>query len=314
VPVLRSGSELSKLELAIIGMGGPERFFAWWNSIEDEGHKMRLAYDWYWRARPKQLPPDGDWSTWICRCGRGWGKTLTGAEWIRMRVEMQGARNIALVAPTAADVRDVMVEGPSGILAISPPWFRPEYEPSKRRVTWPNGAMATTFSADEPRSLRGPQYDTAWCDELAHWRYLDDSWDNLQFGLRMRDARCLVTSSPRPLKFLRDLEADPESITVIGSTYENSGNLPKKYLAKLKRRYDGTRLGRQEIFAEILTDNPNALWVQKRIDDLRVAGLPADFIRVVVAVDPATTAKKKSDETGIVASHVVPPAASHGCS
>ena len=175
-------AELSKLDLAIIAAGGPAAFKRWWDSIDDKLAKLRLAYDWSWRARPKQLPPQGEWSTWVCRCGRGWGKTLTGAQWIRWRVEKEGARNIALVAPTAADARDVMVEGPSGILAVSPPWNRPKYEPSKRRITWPNGAIATTFSADEPRSLRGPQFDSGWADELAHWKYLEEVWDNLQRG------------------------------------------------------------------------------------------------------------------------------------
>lgn len=292
--------QLSKLDLAIIAMGGHAKFLRWWNAIDDAEAKLRMAYDWKWRARPKQLPPLGDWATWSCRCGRGWGKTLTGAEWVRWRVEREGARRIALVAPTAADVRDVMVEGPSGILAISSPWNRPEYEPSKRRLTWPNGAIATTFSADEPRALRGPQHDSAWCDEAAHWKYLEDAWDNLQMGLRMGDPKCLVTSSPRPLKFLRDLEAEQDTVTTIGSTFENK-TLPAKFLSRLLRNYEGTRLGRQELHAEILTDNPNALWKQETIDRYRVRGLPEDLLRVLISVDPAITSNpKKSDETGII--------------
>jgi len=296
----RATAQLSKLDQAIIAAGGPQAFKRWWDSIDDRESKLRLAYDWEWLARPKQLPPPGEWSVWNLRAGRAFGKTRAGAEWIRWRVEKEGARHLALVAPTAADARDVMVEGPSGILAISPPWNRPKYEPSKRRVTWPNGAIATTFSADEPRSLRGPQFDSAWADELAHWKYLEDAWDNLQFGMRMGDPRCMVTSSPRALRFLRELEKDDGTRTEIGSTYENAHNLPEKYLKRLLRSYEGTRLGRQEIHAEILTENPAALWNQDTIDRHRVAAMPDDVARLVIAVDPAVTSKKKSDETGIV--------------
>lgn len=297
--------ELSKFELAVGECGGPEAFRAWFDALKiSPEEKQRFSYDWEYFARPKQLPPSGSWATWVMRCGRGFGKTLTGAQWIRWRVEKEGSLRIALVAPTAADVRDVMVEGPSGILAISPPENCPRYEPSKRRLTWPTGATATTFSAEEPRTLRGPEYDTAWCDELAHWDRLDETWNNLQFGLRRRDCKCLVTSSPRALAFLRKLEALPTTTTRVGSTYENAANLPSSFLKSIRDLYGGTRLGRQEIEAEILTDNPNALWDQKRIDELRVQSMPNDTIRVVIAVDPAVSANKKSDETGIVAAAI----------
>jgi phage terminase large subunit-like protein len=261
-----------------------------------------LLYDWkgLW-ARGNQIAPPGAWFVWLLLAGRGFGKSRTGAEWVRERVEVHGARRIALVGPTAADVRDVMVEGESGLLAVCPPWNRPIYEPSKRRLTWPNGAIATCYSAEEPARLRGPQHDTAWCDEKAAWRYARDTWDNLIFGLRLgSDPRVCVTTTPRPTKEVRELVADPDTIVVSGSTYDNEANLAPRFLAKVRSKYEGTRLGRQELHAEILDDNPGALWKRKQIEDLMVRELPP-LIRKAVAVDPAVSAKATSDETGIVA-------------
>ena len=258
-----------------------------------------LAFDWEIWARDKQLAPPGAWSTWVALAGRGFGKTRLGAEWIRQRVAA-GARRIALVGATAADVRDVMVEGTSGILAVSPSWERPRYEPSKRRLTWPGGCVGTTFSADEPNRLRGPQFDTAWCDELAAWRYLEEAWDMLAFGLRLGDPRCLVTTTPRPVRVLRDLLADPTTVAVRGSTYENRANLAQAFIRKVEAKYEGTRLGRQELHAEVLEDTPGALWTLGQIDKHRVARAPA-MQRVVVAIDPAVSTGEGSAETGIVA-------------
>ena len=260
-----------------------------------------LLYDWVglW-ARENQLPPAGDWFAWLLLAGRGFGKSRTGAEFIRERVEKHGARRIALIGPTAADVRDVMVEGESGLLAVCPPWNRPVYEPSKRRLTWPNGAIATCYSADEPNRLRGPQHDTAWADELAAWRYAQDAWDNLLFGLRLgQDPRVVVTTTPRPTKIVKDLVADPGTVLTRGSTYDNASNLAPTFLAKVKKKYEGTRLGRQELHAEILDDNPNALWKRGRIDELRVTHHP-DLLIVVTGVDPAASSDEDSAETGIV--------------
>src|SRR5499426_701775 len=191
-----------------------------------------LLHEWPFWARPNQLSPDGEWRGWLVLAGRGFGKTRTGAEMIRARVTARTARRLALVAPTAGDARDVMVEGESGILAISPPWERPRYEPSKRRLTWPNGAMATLFSADEPERLRGPQHDGAWCDELASWRY-PEAWDMLMFGLRLGvDPRVVVTTTPRPSRLLRELMADPTVVVTRGSTYENRANLAPVFLGQ----------------------------------------------------------------------------------
>lgn len=258
----------------------------------------RLIYDWHLWARDDQLPPGGDWTTWLILAGRGWGKTRTAAEWVRSQVK-EGAKRIALVGPTAADVRDTMVEGESGILALFPRRERPIYEPSKRRVTFRNGAIATTFSAEEPDRLRGPQHDCAWSDELCAWKY-PETWDQLQFGLRLGNhPRQVVSTTPRPTKQIRELIADPATAITRGRTLDNAGNLAPKFLATIKAKYEGTRLGRQEMDAEILDDNPGALWQRNLFDAQRITHPPM-MRRIVVAIDPAVTSSDTSDETGIV--------------
>ena len=203
-------------------------------------------------ARPAQRPPAGEWRTFLILAGRGFGKTRSAAEWIRHRVETGQARRIALVGATAADVRDVMVEGPSGILAVCPPWNRPRYEPSKRRLTWPNGAMATTFSAEEPERLRGPQNDCAWIDELAAFPY-PSAVDNLLFGLRLgADPRLCVTTTPKPVRLVTELVKDPTTAIVRGTTYENRAHLAASFFDRIATKYEGTRLGQQELLAELL--------------------------------------------------------------
>jgi predicted phage terminase large subunit-like protein len=265
----------------------------------DEPRIEQLVSDWRFWARPSQLPPENAWRVWLLMAGRGFGKTRTGAEWVRAQVEEGRARRIALVAPTAADVRDVMIEGESGLLAIAPDHCRPEYEPSKRRLTWPNGAVATCFSAEEPDRLRGPQHDAAWCDELASWRHAE-TWDMLMLGLRLgADPRCVVTTTPKPIRLLRQLLGDSGVVVTRGSTWENRDNLAPAFLAEIVRRYEGTRLGRQELEAELLDDVPGALWTRAAIDRAKVSIAPA-LRRVVVAVDPALSAGEDSDETGIV--------------
>jgi phage terminase large subunit-like protein len=259
----------------------------------------RLRYEWRAWARPEQLAPATAWRTWLILAGRGFGKTRTGAEWVREEIESGRRSRIALVAPTAADARDVMVEGESGLLAISPPWFKPLYEPSKRRLTWPNGAIATVFTADEPERLRGPQHDGAWCDELAAWRY-PDAWDMLQFGLRLGDdPRCVVTTTPKPVRIVRELLKATTTAVTRGSTYDNADNLAPAFLDAVKAKYEGTRLGRQELYAEVLDDVPGALWTRQRLDELRTKSHP-DLARVVVAVDPSGGHTEDNDEQGIV--------------
>jgi len=260
-----------------------------------------LLYSWRVWARPEQLAPVGAWDVWLILAGRGFGKTRSGAEWVCERANL-GALHIYLIGATASDVRDVMVEGESGIMACSPPWNMPHYEPSKRRVTWPNGCRASTFSADEPNRLRGPQADTAWADELAAWRY-PDAWDQLSLGLRSVKSgllpQAVVTTTPRPTPIIKSLIADPTTVVTRGSTYDNKANLAGAFLRKIERKYEGTRLGRQELYAEVLDDNPGALWKRKNIDDLRVVKAP-EMRRVVVAIDPAVSSNADSAETGII--------------
>lgn len=259
-------------------------------------------YDWFGpngKARDKQRPPDRDWFTWLILAGRGFGKTRTGAEWVRHKIEAGQCKRMALVAPTAADARDVMVEGESGILAISPPGNRPVYEPSKRRLTWPSGAIATLYSADEPDRLRGPQHDGAWCDEIAAWRY-PDAWDQLLFGLRLgQSPQICATTTPRPIPLVKSLLKDPKVAVTRGSTYENSANLAKTTLDELRNKYEGTRLGRQELNAEVLEDVEGALWSLDLIDANRVSVAP-EMTRIAVAIDPSGGDTEGHDEQGIV--------------
>ncbi len=260
---------------------------------------LALLYDWPFWARPNQLPPEGDWRVWLVLAGRGFGKTRTGAELVRARIATRGARRFALVAPTAADAREVMVEGESGILAISPRWDRPRWEPSRRRLTWRNGAIATFYSADEPERLRGPQHDAAWCDELASWRY-PEAWDMLMLGLRVgSDPRVVVTTTPRPMSLLRLLVNDPGTVVTRGTTYENRANLAPDFFSQIIRHYEGTRLGRQELRAEFLDDIPGGLWTRSLIEAARTRTVPA-LSRIVVAIDPAVTSGELADETGII--------------
>ncbi len=262
-----------------------------------------LLYDWSFWARPKQLPPEGDWSVWLVRTGRGWGKTRVGAEWVRQQKETVG--RIALVAPTAAAARDIMVEGESGIIACSPPWDLPKYEPSKRRVTWRNGAIATLYSADEPDRLNGPQHGAAWCDELGVWRRAQDAWDMLQFGLRLGDhPRVVITTTPKPTKVIRDLSARADIVMTTAHTFENLHNLAPSFRAAIVGRYEGTRLGRQELGGELLMDTPGALWQREMIDNLRVESAPQGMVRVVTAVDPAMTFGENANMTGIITAGV----------
>lgn len=261
-----------------------------------------LLFHWDSWSRPKQRPPAGDWSTWLVLAGRGFGKTRCGAEFIRGEVEAGRAGHIAIIGATAADVRDTIVEGESGILITASLGWYPRYEPSKRRLTWPNGAQATLFTAEEPRQLRGPNRDLFWADELAAWHEPQAAWDMLQFVMRLgANPRGIVTTTPRPIPIIRDLVSDPSTHVTKGSMYENAGNLSPKFLAKIARKYEGTRLGRQEIHAEVLEDNPRALWKQAQIDLLRVARIPSNGLdRIVVAVDPAVSSRESSNETGII--------------
>lgn len=285
-----------------------EAFLSSLTEAEAEG----LLYSWEFHARKEQMAPEGDWKSWLILAGRGFGKTRAGAEWVRQMVcgdtpEAPGkVRRIALIGETAKDTRDVMVEGDSGIMGVHPPGFRPLYEPSKARLTWPNGAIATLFNATEPDQLRGPQFDAAWLDELAKWRYAQETWDMLQFALRLGDdPRQIITTTPRPTLLVRRLLNDPTCVATRGSTYDNAANLAPSYLKEVETRYEGTRLGQQELHATLLLDMPGALWRTAILDRNRVAkeDLP-DMQRVVVAIDPAVNkmedATDETSETGII--------------
>jgi phage terminase large subunit-like protein len=263
-----------------------------------------LSNSWRVQARPEQCEPSGDWwSTWLILAGRGWGKTRTGTEWVHSHAVAGTASRIAIVAPTAADCRDVLIEGPSGFLAIASNSTRPTWEPSKRRLTWPNGAEATAFSAEEPERLRGPQTDLAYCDELATWPH-PETLDMLNLGLRVGiRPRKLITTTPKPSKLLKAIIADPTTVITRGKTADNAKNLSPMFMDGIMRKYAGTRLGRQEIDGELLLDVPNALWQLDWLDRDRVEKAP-ELERVVVAIDPAVTSGEDADETGIIVAGV----------
>lgn len=262
-----------------------------------------LSWDWRAFARPNQLPPAGDWTDWLVLAGRGFGKTKTGAETVREWASDPLPGPIHLIAPTAADIRKVMIEGPSGLLSCYPPGDAPYYEPSLgHKLTWRNGNIAYCFSADEPERLRGPQCCRYWADELAAWRFLGDAWDNLRFGFRVGDElRGVITTTPKPLKLLKEIIASPSTVVTRGSTYENRAFLAPAFFREVVRRYEGTRVGRQELLAEILDDVPGALWTRGLIEQSRIAlaDVPALF-RAVIAIDPAVSANENSAETGII--------------
>jgi len=260
-----------------------------------------LMHDWRFWARDNQRAPKGNWSHWLLLAGRGFGKTRAGAEWVRGLAENTAGLRIALVAPTLSDARAVMVEGESGLLAISPPWNRPKFEPSKRTLTWPTGAVATLYSAEEPERLRGPQHHAAWCDELASWRHGDATWDNLMLGLRLGDnPRTLVTTTPKPTRLIKTLVADERVTLTKGTTFDNLDNLAPSFASEILKKYEGTRTGRQELLAEILEDVPGALWQRAMLERIRTGKTP-QLVRVVVAVDPPVSIGENADECGIVA-------------
>lgn len=257
-----------------------------------------LLHDWTFWARPKQLPPAGEWSKWVILAGRGFGKTRTGAETVRWAVD-HGYRRIALVGRTTADVRDVMIEGESGLLACYPDSTRPVYQPSLRRVMFKNGAIATTYSGDEPDQLRGPQHDFAWGDEVAAWKK-PAALDNLLMGLRLGDdPKGMFTTTPRKVKHLRELLAMEGVILTTGTTYENRAHLAPGFFKDMIRRYEGTSLGRQELEAVLLEDNEGALWRRAWIDDKRLTRSPA-LLRIIVAVDPSASSGENAAECGII--------------
>ncbi len=271
-----------------------------------------LALPWMFEvwALEHQRPPEGDWTTWIVLGGRGAGKTRAGAEWVRAQVE--GARStdagrcrrVALVAETIEQAREVMVFGESGILACSPPDRRPEWQATRKRLVWENGAVAEIYSASNPESLRGPQFDCAWSDELAKWKQGQDAWDMLQFGLRLGEQpQQVVTTTPRRSKLLNGLLSEGRTVSTSAPTEANAANLAESFLEYVTEKYAGSRLGRQELQGEILSDVEGALWSFKALDGCRAAAPELD--RIVVAVDPPVTGHAGSDECGIIVAGVL---------
>src|SRR5581483_1846425 len=260
-----------------------------------------LRHSWRFWGRPEQFAPGTlgaaiscvDWSFWLLLAGRGFGKTRAGAEFAIEKARALPGSHGALVAATADDARKTMVsaglensEGASGILAVSPPDFRPAYEPSKRMLSWPNGSRATLYSAEEPDRLRGPQHHWGWVDEIAAWEKEGEAFDQFLFGLRLGDhPQACITTTPRPIRIVRDLLTDPRTVITRGTTYDNRDNLAPSFLTKIAGKYEGTRLGRQELYAELLDDAPGALWSSAMIEALRVQVAPLRCERVVVAID-----------------------------
>jgi phage terminase large subunit-like protein len=264
----------------------------------------------HWAIEGHQLPPAGDWSTWVILGGRGAGKTRAGSEWIRAQIEggkpsdPGNCSRVALLAETIDQAREVMVFGESGILNCTPPDRRPEWQAARKRLVWPNGAVAQLFSASDPESLRGPQFDCAWSDELAKWRRGQDAWDMLQFGLRLgRHPRQLVTTTPRNSPLLQAILEDPRTVVTRAPTAANRMHLAEGFLDKIAARYAGTRLGRQELDGEMLMEAEGALWTLAALDAAR-APRRVECDRIVVAVDPPVSSGGEADECGIVVAGV----------
>jgi phage terminase large subunit-like protein len=269
----------------------------------DDTEQKELDHHWRLWARREQLPPEGDWRIWLILAGRGFGKTRAGAEWVREIASADPDARIALVGASLGEVRAVMVEGESGLIAISPAGRRPRFEPSLRRLTWPNGAQATLYSAGEPESLRGPQHSHAWCDELAKWDnpggQAGRAWDNLLFGMRLGEhPRALVTTTPRAVALLqRVLAADDVAITR-GRTEDNAEHLPKRFIRDIRREFGKSLLGRQELDGEMITDLPSALWTRALLESCREASASSPAARTVIGVDPPASAG--GDACGII--------------
>lgn len=300
-----------KERIALLSDSEQEAFL---NSLTDQ-EAEKLLFDWTFNARPKQLEGFEDrlWGFWLILAGRGFGKTRTGAEWVRDQVETQGKRRIAIIAPTGADLRDVIVEGESGILAVCPPDNRPQYEPTKRRVTWPNGAIATLYSAEEPERLRGPQHDAIWMDEIAGWangnaETIQRTWDMAMFGLRLgTNPQVCITTTPKPIplvqmfiKWSKDTkrQSDPSTRIKIttGSSYENKANLAPTFMNQIAQ-YEGTALGRQEIHAEVLNLEDQGIIKRKWFKMWPHRKPLPYFHRIIQSYDTAYTEKTHNDPT-----------------
>lgn len=286
--------------LEVMGNGRETRVWYCADPGRDCDGRPHGVYD-YPHARSDQWPPPltDNWDVWVLMGGRGGGKTAAGSEWLRSMTRY--TPRLAFLAPTAGDLRDVMVEGESGILRVCErAGYLPVWEPSKRRITFPNGAIAIGYTAEEPDRLRGPNHGAAWADEPAHYPNVEYVWDQLWYGLRVgRHPRVAVTTTPTPSPWIRSLVTDPSARVVTVSTFANEANLAPSFVRKMREKYAGTRLGRQELYGEILLDVEGALWSGELLDATR-RPVEMELSRIVVGVDPAGTSTKRSDETGIV--------------
>ena len=278
--------------------------------------KTRLLYDWKRWGRDKQIAPDWDWFVWMVMAGRGFGKTRTGVEWIRSHVEGPSSliappgapRRIAIVADEPGDIIKDIYEGAGGFKQNCPPWNRPIYNKNLKRFIWPSGIYANCYSAEDPESLRGPNIEMAWCDELGKWRYAEEAWKQLELIVRLGNPRVLVTTTPRPIETIKDLikrvrgpdNPDGDVALAHGTTYENKANLSPKWFKMLAGTFEGTRMGRQELLAEILEDVEGAFWTRDMIELARAGRPPKAMDRIVVAIDPAVTSGEDADETGLI--------------
>lgn len=290
--------------LALLPAAERSRFLA----RMDDDQLIDFLHDWRVWARPEQLPPEGDWNIWGVMSGRGAGKTRLAGEWFREQIESGDHPHSHLVGRSAGDVRKTMIEGPSGLLAICHPDFYPEYEPSKKQITWPNGSITLLFNATEPDEARGPQCSLFWADEVAAWKRASEMWDQLMMGFRLgAHPRGVFTTTPRPIKLMRELAEDMSVVwSPRMSTYDNAANLAETFLTKILRKYEGTRQGRQELLGELLLDMPGALWRLAWLDSTRITDpgkVPdiGEMSAIVIAIDPAVTSGEDSNETGIIA-------------
>lgn len=292
-------SESSLLKRKALELGA-DKFACWLKANFSEDELISIPYNWLLNGRPKQLiPVTTDWDQILYLAGRGSGKTTTGSQTTRYFADTRRATRIAIIGKTVADVRNVMINSKGGILNVCPPWNRPKYEPSKRLLTWPNGVIAHTYSGDEPDQLRGPEHDFVWADEIAKWKYAEETLSNIRLGLRLGESKALYTGTPLPLKVIRELIKDPATTLIKGTMHENADNLTPQFIAAVERRYKGTRLYKQEVLGELLEDNPQAVWKRAWIDANIVYECPT-LLYIVVAVDPNVSNTERSDEMGIV--------------
>lgn len=293
--------ELSRAQsLAALGPEDLDTFISSLSPDELIRLEWNLRWSWDWRARPKQMTPHGLWEVWLILAGRGFGKTTTGVQWIRSKIA-DGHDHCNIIVPTFGDIDKVLLNSEGGVLKGIPPEERPIWKADKACFVWPKGQVSFVFSADSPERLRGPEHAFLWCDELAAWRY-PEAWDQAQMGLRLGlHPQACVTTTPRPTDLVKSLARSTTTHVTRGTTFENRANLAPIFLRRVTKLYEGTRLGRQELHAEILDDNPGAMWKRAQIDRDRIspAAMPA-LSYIAVGVDPATTSNDDSDDTGIV--------------